>query len=138
MEIADRRQWLSHFLHDLTGQMAALAANVDFLARFGPPAGAPQRADFDESVSDARGVFDRLKGTMRTVIDYDRYETGQLMPPAEVIVPKAAEIQVAAKTPATGIPASCRIDGFTKTMYAIVINVVQPASTSVCQLVFSL
>jgi K+-sensing histidine kinase KdpD len=79
-EIVERRHWLSHFLHDLTGQVAALAANVDFLAKFAPPGDDPRRHDFDESVSDAEGVFERLKGTMRTVIDYDRYETGQLVP----------------------------------------------------------
>lgn len=79
-EIVERRHWLSHFLHDLTGQVAALAANVDYLSRFAPPDGDPRRRDFDESVSDAQGVFDRLKGTMRTVVDYDRYETGQLVP----------------------------------------------------------
>jgi len=79
-EIVERRHWLSHFLHDLTGQVAALAANVDYLAKFAPPTDDPRRHDFDESVSDAEGVFERLKGTMRTVIDYDRYETGQLVP----------------------------------------------------------
>jgi signal transduction histidine kinase len=79
-EIVERRHWLSHFLHDMTGQVAALAANVDYLSKFAPPLGDPRRGDFDESVSDARGVFDRLKATMRTVIDYDRYETGQLVP----------------------------------------------------------
>ena len=79
-EIVERRHWLSHFLHDLTGQVAALAANVDFLAKFAPPLDDPRRRDFEESVSDAEGVFERLKGTMRTVIDYDRFETGQLVP----------------------------------------------------------
>jgi K+-sensing histidine kinase KdpD len=79
-EIVERRHWLSHFLHDLTGQVAALAANVDFLSKFAPPADDPRRRDFDDSVSDARGVFERLKATMRTVIDYDRFETGQLTP----------------------------------------------------------
>jgi K+-sensing histidine kinase KdpD len=79
-EIVERRHWLSHFLHDLTGQVAALAANVDYLAKFAPALDDPRRHDFDESVSDAEGVFERLKGTMRTVIDYDRFETGQLVP----------------------------------------------------------
>jgi K+-sensing histidine kinase KdpD len=79
-EIVERRHWLSHFLHDLTGQVAALAANVDYLAKFAPAVDDPRRRDFDESVSDAEGVFERLKATMRTVIDYDRFETGQLVP----------------------------------------------------------
>lgn len=94
-EIVERRHWLSHFLHDLTGQVAALAANVDFLSKFAPPADDPRRRDFDESVSDAQGVFERLKATMRTVIDYDRFETGQLVPRESRFVLSDAAAEVA-------------------------------------------
>jgi hypothetical protein len=45
--------------------------------------------------------------------------------------PMAADRQVAAATAGTGIPVSLKIAGFTKTMYAMVRNVVNPASTSV-------
>jgi K+-sensing histidine kinase KdpD len=79
-EIIDRRHWLSHFLHDLTGQVAALSANVEFLSKFAPPPESARRRDFDESVSDARSVFEHLKAAVRTVLDYDRFETGQLVP----------------------------------------------------------
>jgi signal transduction histidine kinase len=79
-KIAERRQWLSVFLHDLKGQVAALSANVDYLAKFGPPRTDARRRDFDDSVDDARGVFADLAAAVRTVIDYDRYETGQLVP----------------------------------------------------------
>src|ERR1700730_2793140 len=50
-------------------------------------------------------------------------------------LPNAAAKQVAAVTAAIGIPASNRMDGFTKTMYAIVMNVVAPARISVRQFV---
>jgi K+-sensing histidine kinase KdpD len=79
-EIVDRRQWLSHFLHDLKGQIGALAANVEYLARFAPDAGDPRRAEFDASIEDTRGVFEQVKASVRTVLDYDRFETGQLVP----------------------------------------------------------
>jgi signal transduction histidine kinase len=79
-EIVERRYWLSDFLHDVTGQVAALAANVDFLSKFAPPPAHDRRRDFDESVSDARSVFEHLRSTVRTVLDYDRFETGQLVP----------------------------------------------------------
>jgi signal transduction histidine kinase len=78
-EIVERRRWLSHFLHDLQGQVAALNANIDFLAKFGPAAGTPRRADFLESVEDVRTVFAQLMTNVRTVQDYDRYETGQMI-----------------------------------------------------------
>jgi signal transduction histidine kinase len=78
-EIVERRHWLSLFLHDLKGQVAAIAANVDYLARFAPAAGDSRRQDFEDSVDDTRGVFEQLKSAVRTVLDYDRFETGQLV-----------------------------------------------------------
>src|SRR5262249_37843441 len=77
-ELVDKRRWLSHFLHDLQGQVAALNANVDFLAKFGPAAPDAYRRDFMESVEDVRTVFAQLMTNVRTVQDYDRFETGQL------------------------------------------------------------
>src|SRR5215467_9230053 len=46
-------------------------------------------------------------------------------------LPNAAERHVAAVTAVNGMPASCRMEGLTKTMYAIVMNVVSPARISV-------
>ena len=78
-EIVERRRWLGHFLHDLQGQVAALNANVDFLAKLGPGQADSRRADFHESIEDVRTVFAQLMSNVRTVQDYDRYETGQLV-----------------------------------------------------------
>jgi K+-sensing histidine kinase KdpD len=77
-EIVERRHWLQHFLHDLKGHVAALSANIDYLSKFGPAPTDPQRADFDDSVADVRGVFEQLRAGVRTVLDYDRFESGQL------------------------------------------------------------
>lgn len=79
-EIVGRRRWLHYLLHDLQGAVAALRANVDYLARFGPPQGDARRLDFEEAASDARTVFDLLMHSVRTVLDFDRFERGQLAP----------------------------------------------------------
>ena len=79
-EIVDRRQWLSHFLHDLKGQIGALAANVEYLDRFSPDPADPRFGDFRSSIEDTRGIFEQVKAAVRTVLDYDRIETGQLVP----------------------------------------------------------
>ena len=47
------------------------------------------------------------------------------------IVPTNAASAVATRTPPLGIPAQERKNGFTARMYAIVMNVVRPATTSV-------
>ena len=78
-ELVERRRWVGHLLHDLQGSVAALQANVNFMARFGPPEDDRRRADFDGSVEDARTVFDQLMQSVRTVIDFDRYESGQMV-----------------------------------------------------------
>jgi K+-sensing histidine kinase KdpD len=78
-EIVDRRQWLSQFLHDVKGQIGALAANVEYLVRFAPDAGDPRHADFTASIEDTRGIYEQVKAAVRTVLDYDRFETGQLV-----------------------------------------------------------
>jgi K+-sensing histidine kinase KdpD len=77
-EISERRRWLSYLLHDLQGSVAALRANVDYLARFAPPSTDPRRRDFDEAVDDAGTVFDQLMHSVRTVLDFDRFEAGRL------------------------------------------------------------
>ena len=80
-EIVDRRQWLSHFLHDLKGQIGALAANVEYLARFAPDAGdAAARRLRRQHRRHARASSSRSRRRVRTVLDYDRFETGQLVP----------------------------------------------------------
>jgi signal transduction histidine kinase len=79
-EIVDRRRWLGHFLHDLQGQAAALNVNVEYLAKLAPPPGDVRLANFLESIEDVRTVFAQLMANVRTVQDYDRYETGQLVP----------------------------------------------------------
>ncbi|MBC8134193.1 MAG: hybrid sensor histidine kinase/response regulator, partial [Deltaproteobacteria bacterium] len=78
-EIVERRRWLAFLLHDLQGSVAALSANVDYLSRFAPPAVDPRRQDFTEAVADARTVFDQLMHSVRTVLDFDRFETGRLV-----------------------------------------------------------
>ena len=78
-EIVDRRQWLSQFLHDIKGQIGALAANVEYLARFAPDAADERQAEFTASIEDTRGIYEQVKAAVRTVLDYDRFETGQLV-----------------------------------------------------------
>jgi signal transduction histidine kinase len=78
-ELVERRRWVSHLLHDLQGSVAALEANVNYMSRFGPASDDRRRVDFDGSVEDARTVFDQLMQSVRTVVDFDRFESGQMV-----------------------------------------------------------
>jgi len=78
IEIAERRRWLAAMLHDLQGSLAALSANIEFIGQVGPPPTDSRRGEFDESVNDARAAFEQILHSVRTAIDFDRLETGQL------------------------------------------------------------
>jgi signal transduction histidine kinase len=78
VEIAERRRWLAAMLHDLQGSLAALSANIEFIGQVGPPPVDASRSEFDESVNDARAAFEQILHSVRTAIDFDRLESGQL------------------------------------------------------------
>ncbi len=96
-EIVERRRWLAFLLHDLQGSVAALSANVDYLSRFAPPATDPRHQDFAEAVADARTVFDQLMYSVRTVLDFDRFETGRLMVEAVPVRVGQLAVEIAAE-----------------------------------------
>lgn len=86
-EIGERRRWVSYLLHDLQGAIGALRANVDYLAQFAPAPADRRARDFRESVDDAGLLFDQLLLNVRTVLAFDRFEGGNLIPllkPAKV------------------------------------------------------
>ena len=79
-EISERRRWLSYLLHDLQGSIGAITANLEFLAQFAPAKEDRRRRDFDEAVEDGGLVLDQLLQSVRTVLDFDRFEAGTLAP----------------------------------------------------------
>jgi K+-sensing histidine kinase KdpD len=79
-EINERRRWLSYVLHDLQGAVGALRATFDYLGRFAPPKTDRRRGDFDEALQDGETTFHQLLQSIRTVLDFDRFEAGVLAP----------------------------------------------------------
>jgi CheY-like chemotaxis protein len=79
-EIVDRRQWLSHFLHDLKGQIGALAANVEYLAAFAPTPATRGAESFDASIDDTRGIFEQVKASSAPCSTMTASRPGQLVP----------------------------------------------------------
>jgi len=91
-ELGERRRWVSYLLHDLQGAVGALRANVDYLAQFAPAASDRRARDFREAVEDAATTFDQLLHNVRTVLAFDRFEGGSLVP-----LPKAARMSDVAR-----------------------------------------
>jgi len=79
-ELGERRRWVSYLLHDLQGAVGALRTNVEYLAQFAPAAEDRRARDFREAVDDAATTFDQLLHNVRTVLAFDRFEGGSLVP----------------------------------------------------------
>jgi CheY-like chemotaxis protein len=80
--IQDRRRWIGNFVHDLQSSMGALQANFDYLAQTARGRGGASGADhsdLEDCVRDSRIVFSQLTRGLRTVLDYERFQAGQIV-----------------------------------------------------------
>jgi K+-sensing histidine kinase KdpD len=76
----DRRRWIRGFVHDLQSSIGALQANFEYLAQTGRASGRPPTTEMDECERDTDTVFRQLVRGLRTVLDFERFEVGQIAP----------------------------------------------------------
>jgi signal transduction histidine kinase len=75
--LKDRGAWVSSFVHDLQNVTGALQANVEFLAQVA--AAAPDKSeDVRDCARETRQLFQQLARGLRTVGDYERFESGHV------------------------------------------------------------
>jgi len=74
-----RRRWVDGFAHDLQNSMSTLQANIDYLAARLAGAGVGDR-DSTECLEDTRSVVSDVVRGLRTVLDYEHWEAGRLVP----------------------------------------------------------
>lgn len=79
-----RRRWVDGFVHDVQSSMAAMQANFEFLLTHRGEEGGPRTSDeakdpdLEECVRDMRSLFVEMKRGLRSVLDYERWESGRL------------------------------------------------------------
>lgn len=73
--IDQQRRWVGSFVHDLQSSLAALRANHEFLAQKFQGSSDP---DTRECLFDSEVLYAELARGLRCVIDYERFEVGQL------------------------------------------------------------
>jgi two-component system, sensor histidine kinase len=77
--IRDRRRWVGGLIHDLQNSIGAMQANFEFLAHELVALGrVASKTDVDECIQDCRALFRDMARGMRTVLDYERFESDRV------------------------------------------------------------
>jgi K+-sensing histidine kinase KdpD len=76
--LTDRGRWVGSFVHDLQNVAGALQANFEFLAQAAAASAQSKSDDLLECARETRHVFQQLTRGLRTVADYERFESGRV------------------------------------------------------------
>ncbi len=74
----DRRRWIGNFVHDLQSSMGALQANFEYLVQTARSGGHGLQPELEECIRDSRSVFGEMARGFRTVLDFERFESGRI------------------------------------------------------------
>lgn len=75
--IRDKRQWVRELIHDVQNSLGAIQANFEYLAL--AQSKNDHHDDLDECVEDTRGSFRGLVRSLRTVLEFERFESGDVV-----------------------------------------------------------
>jgi two-component system sensor histidine kinase/response regulator len=76
--LKERGRWVGTFVHDLQNVTGALQANFEFLAQTAAAASRDSSDDVLDCARETRHLFQQLTRGLRTVGDYERFESGQV------------------------------------------------------------
>jgi signal transduction histidine kinase len=75
--ISERTRWLGNFVHDLQNAIGALQANFEFLGQHARSGQATDRSDdLLDCQRETRSLLQQMARGLRTVQDYERFESG--------------------------------------------------------------
>jgi K+-sensing histidine kinase KdpD len=75
----ERRRWVGGLIHDLQNSMGAMQANFEFLAQeLASLDRVSSKTEVDECVQDCRALFRDMARGLRTVFDYERFESDRV------------------------------------------------------------
>jgi len=78
--IRDRRRWVGGLIHDLQNSIGAVQANFEFLAHeLASLDRLASKSEVDECVGDCRALFRDMAYGLRTVLDYERFESDRIV-----------------------------------------------------------
>ncbi len=85
--ITEKRRWVRGLIHDIQNLLGAIQANFEYIAQCSSDREGPRRADFDECVEETRGTFREMVRNLRTVLEFERFEAGDVvLKPGKVLL----------------------------------------------------
>ena len=76
--IADKRRWVRGLVHDIQNSLGAIQANFEYVAQQSEPRQKTMRAELEECIRETRGTFREMVRNLRTVLEYERFEAGDV------------------------------------------------------------
>jgi K+-sensing histidine kinase KdpD len=76
--ISDKRRWVRGLVHDLQNSLAAIQANFEFVAQQSEVHDKKLRTEVEECVRESRATFRELVRSLRTVLEFERFEAGDV------------------------------------------------------------
>ena len=77
--ITEKRRWVRGLIHDIQNLLGAIQANFEYIAQRSSERDGTTRLDFDECVEETRGTFREMVRNLRTVLEFERFEAGDVV-----------------------------------------------------------
>jgi signal transduction histidine kinase len=85
--ITEKRRWVRGLVHDMQNLLGAVQANFEYIAQCTSDLDRAKCADFDECVEETRGTFREIVRNLRTVLEFERFEAGDVvLKPTKVLL----------------------------------------------------
>jgi K+-sensing histidine kinase KdpD len=76
--ICSKRRWVRGLVHDIQNSLGALQANFEYIAQQPDTRDKKVREEFDECLQDTRATFREMVRNLRTVLEFERFESGDV------------------------------------------------------------
>jgi K+-sensing histidine kinase KdpD len=90
--ISEKRRWVRGLIHDIQNLLGAIQANFEYIAQCSSERDGSRRADFDECVEETRATFREMVRNLRTVLEFERFEAGDVvLKPGKVLLSEVCD-----------------------------------------------
>ena len=76
--ISNKRRWVRGLVHDIQNSLGAIQANFEYIAQQPDTRDKKVREEFDECLQDTRATFREMVRNLRTVLEFERFEAGDV------------------------------------------------------------
>lgn len=88
--ISEKRRWVRGLIHDVQNLLGAIQANFEYIAQ--SSSDSARRPDFDECVEETRGTFREMVRNLRTVLEFERFEAGDVvLKPTQILLSEVCD-----------------------------------------------